>query len=78
MVEIVGYNEMESKREPNKFYCIIYYKSDKKITEGNEYGSVIASMDYAYKLIDYCKSGGLLGKGWSKKEGREFLYIPKE
>lgn len=78
MVDIVGYNRVESKKNPEKEFCVIYYKSDKKITEGNEYGSVIASVDYADKLISYCKSGGLLGKGWSKKEGREFLYIPKE
>lgn len=76
MCEIVGYNRLESKE--GKSFCILYYKSDKKITEGHEYGSVISSVDYADKLISYCKSGGLLGKGWSKKEEREFLYIPKE
>lgn len=78
MVDIVGYNRMESKKPDGKDFVIIYYKSDKQITEGNEYGSVISSVDYADKLINHCKSGGLLGKGWSKKEGREFLYIPKE
>lgn len=76
MVDIVGYNKMESKE--GKQFVILYYKTDKKVTEGNEYGSVIASMDYADKLINHCKSGGLLGKGWSTKEKREFLYIPKE
>ena len=76
MVDIVGYNRMESKE--GKAFVLIYYKSDKKITDGNEYGSVIASSDYADKLISYNKSGGLLGKGWSQKEKREFLYIPKE
>lgn len=76
MCDIVGYNKLESKN--GKDFCIIYYKSDKQVTEGNEYGKVIASMDYADKLIDHCKSGGTLGKGWSRKEGREFLYIPKE
>lgn len=76
MCDIVGYNKLESRN--GKEFCIIYYKSDKQVTEGNEYGSVITSMDYAHKLIDHCKSGGVLGKGWSRKEGREFLYIPKE
>lgn len=76
MVDIVGYNKMESKE--GKPFVLIYYKSDKQITDGSEYGSVIASADYADKLIGYCKSGGKLGKGWSTKEKREFLYIPKE
>lgn len=76
MVKIVGYNRMESKG--GKPFAIIYYESDRKITEGHEYGSVVCSMDYADKLLSYSKSGGLLGKGWSKTENREFLYIPKE
>lgn len=76
MVDIVGYNKMESKE--GKTFVVLYYKSDKKITDGNEYGSVIASDEYAEKLIQHAASGGQLGKGWSKKEKREFLYIPKE
>lgn len=76
MVDIVGYNKLESKE--GKSFVVLYYKSDKKITDGHEYGSVIASNEYADKLIQHATSGGKLGKGWSKKEDREFLYIPKE
>lgn len=76
MVDIVGYNKLESKNG-NK-YAILYYMTDKKITSGFEYGSVICSDEYADKLISYNKSGGALGKGWSSKEKREFLYIPKK
>lgn len=76
MVDIVGYNKLESK--DGKRYAIIYYKTDKKVTSGSEYGSVIYSDEYADKLISYSISGGALGKGWSSKKKREFLYIPKK
>lgn len=76
MVDIVGYNKLESKE--GKKYAIVYYRSDKKVTWGSEYGSVICSDEYADRLISYAESGGALGKGWSTKEKREFLYIPKE
>ena len=76
MVDIVGYNRMASKE--GKTFCIIYYKTDKKVTDGAEYGSVISSDEYADKLISYNASGGKLGLGWSAKEKRNFLYIPKE
>lgn len=76
MVDIVGYNKLVSMGGMR--YAIVYYKSDKKITDGFETGSVICSDEYADKLISYCKSGGKLGKGWSTKEKRKFLYIPKE
>lgn len=76
MVDIVGYNKKKSKE--GKTFVVLYYKSDKKITDGNAYGSVIASDEYAKKLIQHAALGGQLGKGWSKKEKREFLYIPKE
>lgn len=75
MCDIVGYNRMKSK--DGKEFAVVYYKTDRKITEGAEVGSVVCSVDYADKLISYCKSGGILCKGWNKEEKREFLYIPK-
>lgn len=76
MVDIVGYNRMVSK--DGKPYTIMYYKDDKAITSGYACGSVICSQDYADKLISYAESGGAICKGWSSKDKREFLYIPKE
>lgn len=76
MVTIVGYNRKESNE--GKPYTIIYYKDEKPITYGYACGSVICSGEYADKLISYVNSGGTINKGWSSKDKREFLYIPKE
>lgn len=76
MVHLMGYNRMVSKN--GKPYTIIYYEEVKSITKGCACGSIICSQDYADKLISYFESGGIVNKGWSSKDKREFLYIPKE
>lgn len=76
MVELVGYYRGVSKN--GKPFGVIHYTVSRDgMVWGDQAESCVCSVEYADKLISYTSSGGILKRGWDKKEGKPFLYIPK-